>query len=101
MEDRQLTTGLVGRYQRYKWLFVTYTVSITQRGSRTPVFSVTTSQNPTGGDVWVDPDTRLSFDLRHKLVSGQTYTIKVSLLADIADDGKKPFQFRVSSKFVA
>ena len=99
--DRQVTVGLVGRYTLYKWSSATYTVNITQRGSRTPVFSTTTTQNPAKDDSLVDLETRLSFDLRDKLVSGQIYTIKIVMLADRAYDGKKPFRFTVSSKFVA
>ncbi len=99
--DRQITAGIVGRYNYYHWNSATYTVKITQRGVRTPIFSTTTMQNPAENDSRVDLGTRLSFDLRDKLVSGQIYTIKIVMLADLSDDNKKPYRFTVSSKFVA
>ena len=97
----QVTVGLVGRYGDYFWNSATYTVNITQRGSRTPVFSTTTTQNPAKDGLSMDLRTRMSFDLRDKLASGQIYTIKIVMLADQSNDGKKPFRFTVSSKFVA
>lgn len=102
-EDRQINVGPVGRWNQHSWESAVYTVKVTQLGfgSRTSIFSSTTALNPQPGYNKIELGSKMSFDLRDKLVVGQVYTVKVTLVADVPNDGKKPYRFTVTSKFVA